>query len=131
MPITIVLTAVPAKYVRDPGARSPTLVIKSFGKKYGLTILFISDLDDLKRSVSRFSEQINIRFPDHSFSVTVRVRGGDAPPDGYHEALMSGTLAQHRFVQTFDDCRHEDCLAEDYFGPCPDIPRARATILKG
>jgi hypothetical protein len=93
-------------------------------QKHGVAILFITDLDDLKRSVSRFREQINIRFPDHAIAVPVRLRGGDASPGGYHDALMSGTRGQHRFVQTFDDCQHEDCLAENYFGPSPATCRA-------
>lgn len=116
MPSTIVLTAVPAKFMRDPGAITHTLIVKPFGKKYGLAVRSISTLDDIKRCIADFANAIGQRFPDHSFSVTIRFRGGDQPPAGYDEALKCGLLGQNRYAQFIEVCS-ADCLAQDYFGP--------------
>lgn len=123
MPSTILLTAVPAKFLRDPGAITHTLIVKPFGKKYGLAVRSIATLDDIKRCIAEFADAIGERFPDHSFSVTLRFRGGDRPPEGYDEALKSGLLGQNRYTQFFDVCS-ADCLAQDYFGPESEPSRA-------
>lgn len=99
MPITLILTAIPAQFIYDNGSDQKTLIIRPFGKKYGLTVYFVKDLQGIEDAVTRFAQQVHAQFPCHSFSVTVRVRNGDNPPKGFDQALRSGALGQHRFTR--------------------------------
>ena len=114
MPITIVLTAVPAKYVRNNASNEHTLIVKAFGKKYGLALHSVSGMDDIRQAVGHFAQQVHQRFPSYSFAVTVRIRNGDETPRGFQDAVLSGSLGQNRFTRVFEHCTFEEYLADDF-----------------
>lgn len=99
MPITLILTAIPANFIHENGSDQKTLIIHPFGKKYGLTVYHVRDIQGIEEAVTRFAQQVHAQFPCQSFSVTVRVRSGDHPPIGLEQALRSGALGQHRFTR--------------------------------
>ena len=94
MPATIVLTAVPGKFVRSDAHREPTFIIKPFGKKLGIAVFGASTVDDIAAAVRQFGEEVGCRLPDHSFYVTVRIRPGDVAPPGFEERLEANGLGQ-------------------------------------
>ena len=55
-------------------------------------------MQSIKTAVSHFAQRVHTQFPGDSFTVMVRVRGGDMPPMGFEQARNSGTLGQHRFA---------------------------------
>ena len=114
MPSTIGLTAVPAKFVLNNGSGTQTLIIKPFGKKYGLAVLWVTTMKEIKEAVGRFAEQVHRRFPDYSFAITAKVRDGDPAPAGFENALLSGALGQHRYTRLFERCTLEEHLADDF-----------------
>lgn len=117
MPITIALTAVPAKFIHEDGSDKQTLIIRPFGKKYGISIYFVGDMQGIKDAVARFAQQVHTQFPHYSFTVTVRVRRGDTPPGGFEQALRSGELGQHRFTSVFAHCAPGQGSAEHFITP--------------
>jgi hypothetical protein len=98
MPITLLLTAVPAIYLNKNDVGEQTFLAAPFGARLGLSMYSVKDVQSTKEAVSNFAEQIHRQFPNHSFTVLVRVRDGDTPPSGFQQALRSGALGQHRFA---------------------------------
>jgi hypothetical protein len=122
MPITLVLTAIPATFIPKGGSGEQTLIAKPFGKKYGLSMYLVKDLQSIRAAVSHFSQQVHSQFPDHSFTVMVRVRSGDTPPSGFDQAVHSGALGQHRFASTIVRCSPKPGAPHDVRAPGPPTP---------
>jgi hypothetical protein len=125
MPITLVLTAIPATFIPKDGSGEQTLITKPFGKKYGLSMYFVKDFESIMAAVGHFSHQVHSQFPDHSFTVMVRVRSGDTPPSGFDQAVHSGALGQHRFASSIARCWPKQGAANDVLAPSPPTRGSR------
>jgi hypothetical protein len=108
------LTAVPAKFVLNSDSGTQTLIIKPLGKKYGLAIVWVTTMKEIKEAISRFAEQVHRRFPDYSFAVTEKIRAGDPAPACFETALLSGALGQRHHSGLFKRCTLEEYLADDF-----------------
>jgi hypothetical protein len=116
VPITIVLTAVPAKFVRARPSGELTFITRPFGKKLGLSVLTVETTHHVTIAVGQFGAVIRSQYPNQSFTVVVRLRSGDNAPQGFNEALSSGALGQNTYTQVFEDCDVEACLASELDG---------------
>jgi hypothetical protein len=119
MPITLVLTAIPARFIHKDGSDEQTLVTKPFGRKLGLSMSLVKDTPGIKEAVNHFAQQVHRKFPDQSFTVMVRIRSGDTPPSGFDHAVHSGALGQHRFASLIARCPPKQSAANDILAPSP------------
>jgi hypothetical protein len=122
MPITLILTAIPATFIPKDGSGEQTLITRPFGKKYGLSVYNVKDMQNIKAAVSHFAQQVHRQFPDHSFTVMVRVRSGDTPPSGFDQAVHSGALGQHQFASSTGLCSPRPDAATNFPTPVPPTP---------
>jgi hypothetical protein len=67
-----------------------------------------------KEAAGRFAEQAHRRFPDYSFAIAAKIRGGDLAPIGFESALHSRALGQHRYTRVFERCTLDEYLADDF-----------------
>lgn len=110
MPSTIVLTALPAKYVRSAASTEPTLILKPYGRKLGIALVVVVSVHDVVRAVENFGDEVAHRLPQVSFYVSIRFRLGDKPPRGFAEAAARNELSQDAHTRVFDHCDPK-CLA--------------------
>lgn len=104
MPATIVLTALPAKYLRGEGDTAATLLIMPFGKKLGLAVFSAATLPDVMEGVAHFADAVHRQLPDYSFYVSVRIRRGDRAPAGFRKACRENLLCQDAHARVVDNC---------------------------
>jgi hypothetical protein len=119
MPITLLLTAVPAIYLHKDDPDEHTFIAAPFGTRLGLSMHSVKDLRSIKSAIGNFAEQIRRQFPDHSFTVLVRVRDGDTPPSGFGQALRSGALGQHRFATIINGLAPDQDTTHNFQIPVP------------
>jgi len=110
MTTTVVLTALPAKYVRSEVDMPPTLIVKPFGRKLGIALLTAKSIAEIAESVAAFGNDVSQRLPDFSFYITIRIRTGDVPPSGFAQAAEANAFSQDAHTRVFDHC-DQDCLA--------------------
>lgn len=104
MPATIVLTALPAKYLRGEGDEAATLLIMPFGRKLGLAIFSAATLPGVMKGVADFADTVHRELPDYSFYVSVRIRRGDRAPAGFSKAHRDNLLCQDAHTRVVDSC---------------------------
>ncbi len=97
MPVTITLSTMPGKLIREDRYTSKT--VELFGKSLASeTLNAVSTVPDIKAAVARFGAKVRAGHPEASFYVSVRLAKGNRKPNGYDAASNRNGFGQDDFL---------------------------------